>query len=211
MVLPFGQDLFRTVPEFLANFDFNDIASNTGVVNFFGSGSILTDTKLEQYPGNANVTEDREMTTVPFKRSRRIHGTPYVSIPIYAFRVSSGGTNPNVAITALKLVKIAKDDSETDITTTITGGSIEQGNNTTLSWASNMVAWAEVNNVLIKTGEKVKLKFTSTVGGTNGGAGFTNNPNGTLLKAERIAGSSVTSEDVNNTALVVAIPFKLDI
>ncbi len=175
--------------EIIETFDFNDIASGSGIEVFYGADSTdSTSTKTyhlvtEQIEGKGGDVNRKEgftnnlNTTINFDSStfnlpRTINGIPSVAIPVAAWDESATGEAITITISSVKLIKVAVGGATTDLTTAINVGVIineDPGGDGSIINVVPIVLMTNVTNKLIKKGEKIRLAITINTGGVHGG------------------------------------------
>jgi len=211
--------LFRGSPEFVASYPFNDIAQNTGIVNFYaGSTNIgaarvnfLVENTIQggtaENFGYTKTTGTYSFDTVPFKLPRTLLGTAYATVRQWGYNTSSG-TDGESTVTDIKLTQVHVGGGTSDITNEADLLKVIHTPTTGLTQDSRVVVWNEnTTPIIIKKGEKIRLTLTMTEAGSNGSGGFCHNPAGTDSDALASGGEGV----ITNTQLVVSIPFRLNL
>lgn len=124
MSLNFGQQLFPPRGELLASYDYFDVASGTGVVNFYGGntsgGYILAKGTFYSCPvitramiTTANYVKEIDVNfDVEFNLPRTISGKTIVNVPIGVY---SGAVGPTT-LDAYSIVKVIHYDGSTPTT-----------------------------------------------------------------------------------------------
>ncbi len=198
----------------LINFDWRDIASGTGIIEFFGSAMTLSGTVVSRHlveeiidcgvDENHGYTQDPEATltfdTVEFIIPRTVKGIAYVSIPLYISISSGQGADQSIDVTNIKLIQVHVGGSTTDLTNefdletfteTATGG-----------FKSNkfLVVFNSISSTVIKKGEKIRLSMDVT---GEAKTGILHNPTDRDL--------TINDHTIPDSRLSVHIPFALDI
>ncbi len=215
MTLNFGNNLFPPRNEAIASYNYLDIESGTGMVNFYGVKELngnthrLTEATIDvgsSYEGGTNPVKSSAWTewdedgllsfeTEEFKVTKRIKGIAEISIPIL------GIDGDGVTLNDIKLVHVHSGGT-TDLTTEIDLGKISNS-----SEDINTVPFlktSEIPSTVIKAGDKIRLSMNVIV---DTSALLLHNPAGTSVTFTRISGSILAQR----TRLTVSIPFRLNL
>lgn len=213
MALNFGGQLFPPRQEINAQYSYQDVASGTGVVEFYGikdsdtGGVSLINQKTdvgtnsgadfdteERMAGLSDFNEDGAMTfdTNEFQVTKILKGR------VYATFAAGGTANDGVTLASIRLIQVHGAGGTTTLSSSF---SIPEAVDSSATWFVNMfLDMGDISSTVIKKGDKLRLAVTSTI---DGGAFMYHNP----------AGSAITHQGITciNTQMLVAIPFKLDL
>ena len=185
---------FTTASPVLANYNYTDIATGTGLEKFYLSQTkTTTETtydliKESFYSSNINISSGNySFDMSPITLPRTVVGTAYIILHYYTGSGASGG------ITA-SLYKVGIDDTETLI------GTEEPHINTDSKKTGTAVAKIEVSENVISYGEKLRLKIESDA------RIYTNPLNESWGWSYGVDSGTYDYSDSN-----VIIPFKLDL
>jgi len=202
--------LFTPRGELLANYNYQDIETGTGVVTFYGikdvndashklieepvdvGGDFLSFNDRDLVAATTTWDEDGAVTfdTEEFKTTKVVKGIAYAVFAV------GGDSNDGVTIADLKLVHVYSGGT-TNLTAEIDLVEATDGDpwNTTL-----FVKLGEISSTILSAGDKLRLSMTLTV---NSGAYLYHNPSNSTVTIEGLTSTT--------TRMSVHIPFKLNI
>lgn len=184
----------------LANFDFTDLASGLGFVNYYGltsnpSTSYLLSSNVEYSSGSRETSKSNGSLTVNFDSSvfnlpRVVKGNAYFSCAVV---ITASGTGTISAT----LQKVGPTGTVTDLGSGVTSESITSSNDSTMFFLE-----LPLNTTNIAAGDKLRLAVTLVCDAA-----------GSILIAHDPASRNSTNFPANDnyiTRLKVSIPFRID-
>jgi len=215
------QEQFRKDAPYNVTYNYQDIESGTGMVNFYGTkmvlaGSVITYHLIEEtfdtgvYGLNSQFIDDEPVcgfTANPtgtltfdtdiFNHQRIINGTAYAIIPV---GVIDTGTNADITITDVKLIRVNLDASTTTLTNEFDFDLVATTDATSIVNKNLFLKFNSISSQVVKLGEKIRLSLTIA---KNGNVYLCHNPSGSSVVVNN------SGHTLSKTQMVVSLPFKI--
>ncbi len=201
---------FEQQPEqAIASFDFTDIASGTGFVNFFlvrdGTNGFMIDnssisaTEATEGHTHTNATA-LVFDTNAFNLPRLVRGRIFASFALTAEDTATG--NESILLTNVEFFHVDSSNNETSISTAVSTSVIRETTATEFNSGSVVVLTEEINQHF-KKGDKLRLKCTTDDGADSNVGYFFHNPSGSTIE--------IPNGNVGNTQSTILVPFRIDL